>query len=491
MSRNRIIALSLVIAIIAGLMVLAKNRNVRKVAPTTQEIQADVGIPIQTAPVHFGHIDDAIPVTGDIKALDSVTLSSKISGKVATVYVREGDVVRKGQTVATLDRSDAEAQLRQAQAGLQSALARLSQAQTSANVVSVHSAATIQQAKAGLEAAEATYEKVLKGARSQERMISESQVVTAKAGLDNAQANLKRYKQLFQEGAIAAAQLEVSQTQYDVALAQYNAAKQGLSLVEEGARSEDVRAAATQVTQAKEALKTAKANAAQNELSKEDIKNAKAGVAQAEAQVALAQEQLNNTSIVSSINGIISKRMTEPGQMASPGAPLMEAVDLNSVFFQANVSETLLARVKPSQVVTVIVDAYSDRVFSGKVEKIYPTTTGGARSFDIRVNVPNQNNELKPGMFARGSIITSVNGGAMLIPVDAIEERNGESIVFVLKGNTVKKRIVTKGMTNTDFVEVLPPTHLNPGDAVVISGHENLEDGSKVYVPGATEKALR
>ncbi len=312
--------------------------------------------------------------------------------------------MRRGQVVAQLDRSDYLAQLRQAEAGLQSAQARLSQAQTGYNVTTVQSSAAIEQAKAGLAAAQANYEKIKNGARSQERMIAENQVATAKANLDNAQANLKRYKQLYQQGAVAQAQLDVYQTQYDVAQAQYNSAKQNMSLVEEGARSEDVRAAQTQVTQAKEALKTAQANAGQNAIRQEDIKNARAGVAQAEAQVALAKEQLDNTNIISPIDGIVSNRMAEPGQMALTSVPLIEVVDLSTVYFQAGVSETVLSKIHPGQVVMVSVDAYPSAGFTGTVQKIYPTASANTREFSVRVHIPNPKHELRPGMFARGSV---------------------------------------------------------------------------------------
>ncbi|HOP79862.1 MAG TPA: efflux RND transporter periplasmic adaptor subunit, partial [Armatimonadota bacterium] len=482
MSRGKIIAFLLIAVVFFGLLGMAKVRGIKKETKTTDQIHAEVGKPIQTSRIELGGIEDTIEVTGDITALQTVTLSPKISGKVSYVTVREGDIVRAGQVIVQLDRSDAEANLRQATAGLESAQARLSQARTSASVTEVQSTAGIRQAEAALAAAEANLQKIKKGARSQERMIAENQVATAKANLNNADANLKRYKQLYQQGAVAKAQLDVYQTQYDVALAQYNSAMQNLSLVEEGARTEDVRAAETQVTQAREGLRAAKANAAQNALRQEDIKNAMAGVSQAKAQVALAQEQLNNTVITSPIDGVVSKRMTEPGQMATPGMPLMEVVSLSTVFFQANVSETVLAKVKPGQPVHVKVDAYPGQTFVGKVEKLYPTASTGTRNFSVRIQVPNPESQLKPGMFASGSIVTGGSKAAVLVPQDAVEDRAGRSIVFTVEENKVKMHTITKGLSNTQFVEVLMPTELEAGDMVVTSGNEYLEDGDKVYM---------
>jgi len=107
----------------------------------------------------------------------------------------------------------------------------------------------------------------------------------------------------------------------------------------------------------------AKANAAQNELRQEDIKAARAVVSQALAALDIAKQQLSNTYVKSPIRGYISRRMTEPGQQASPGVPLMEIVDVSTVYFEAEISETSLPRVKPGQLVGVRVDAFGDRTF--------------------------------------------------------------------------------------------------------------------------------
>lgn len=480
MSSNRTIAIILIVAAFGGLLFVSKARNQQKIVKTTEQIHKELGMPVETSRVQIGAIEDTIPVTGNITALESAMLSAKIMGKVTNVTVREGDTVRRGQMLVQLDPSDAQANLRQAEAGLQAAHARLSQARTTASVTDVQSNSAIQQAKAGLAAAEANMEKIRKGARSQERVIAENQVTTAKANLDNAQANLKRYKQLFAQGAVAQAQLDVYQTQYDIALAQYNSAKQSLSLVEEGARSEDVRAAETQVTQAKEALRTARANAGQTLIRREDIKNAQAGVAQAEAQVALAKEQVRNTTVTSSIDGYVSKRMTEPGQTVSPGVPLMEVVSVGTVYLQADVSETVLSKITPGQPVAVTVDAFKNETFMGKIQKIYPTASTSTRNFSVRVSVPNTGAKLRPGMFGRGSIITSINSGALLVPKDAVEERNGKLVVFTLDENTARMRTIAIGLSSNGLVEAIPPSDISAGDVIVTSGHENLNDGAKV-----------
>jgi RND family efflux transporter MFP subunit len=489
MKRSTFVAIIMIAVVAVGMFAMGKIRSKKKITQTTAQIQQEVGVPVQTALVEVGSIASTIPVTGGINALDSVTLSPKIAGKVASVTVREGDTVRRGQVIVQIDPSDAIDNVRQAQAGLQAANARLSQARTSVGVTEVQSGAAIQQAKAGLTAAEANYEKVKSGARTQERMMAENQVSTAKATLGNAQANLKRYKQLFTQGAIAASQLDTFQTQYDIALAQYNSAKANLSMVQEGARTQDVQSALQAVNQAKDALVSAKANASQTSLRKEDVKSAQAGIAQAQAQVRLAQEQLANTSVRSSVDGIVAKRMVDPGQSVAPTQPLATLVDVKTVYFEAQVSETVLSQVRPGQTVDVKVDAYPKNTFIGKVAKINPMAATDTRNFGVRIHIPNVDGKLRPGMFARGSVITGGANGAVLVPQDAVEDRNGVEIVFTInkdeKGKTrVKKHAIIKGLTNTQFVELTPPSDIRVGDTVVTSGHESLDDNTLVLVKG-------
>lgn len=479
--RNTFLGILAVAVIFSGMKVIANKRNKPNTTKTAAQIQKDKGMPVDTALVTVGSIDDTIPVTGDVTALDSVILSPKIAGKLAAVYVREGDKVSMGQVVAQLDQTSAQASVSQAQAGLESALARLSQARTNASVTGVQSSASIQQAQAALIAAQANLQKIKKGARNQELMIAKNSVATAKANLSNADANFKRYKSLFKQGAIAQAQLDVAQTSYDVAEAQYNTATQNLSLVEEGARGEDVRAAETQVRQAEEALRMAKANSGQNALRQEDIKTAQAGVSQAQAILTVANQQLADTTIRSTIDGYVSRRIAQPGQTVAIGAAVVEVVNVQSVFFLATISETSIAKIKPGQSVTVKVDAYPDKSFEGKVEKIYPSALIKTRNFSVRISVPNPGGELRPGMFARGSVVTGSISSALLVSKDAVEERNGNNVVFLVKDdNTVKMVTINKGMTNAIFVEAVSPTNLRAGDKIVTSGHEYLDDGSKV-----------
>lgn len=484
---RKTITIVLVIAVaLGGLFLAMKKRAPKAPPPTTQQIWAEAGIPVETAAVFRGNIEQMVEVTGDISALEKVTLSAKVTGRVARIGAREGDFISRGAAVIVLDQEDALSGIQEAEGALAAALARLSQAKTNAKVTKTQTDSAIEQAAAALAAAEAQLAVVKKPARTQERMVAENRVASAKANLENAETNYKRHQKLLKEGAISAATHDTAETQYKVAKADYNSALEQLSLIKEGGRSEDISAAQSQVNMAKQQLRQAKANASQNLLRQEDIKSAQAAVQQAKAALSLAQQRLSYTYIKSPISGQLASRLTEPGQVVSPGQALGEVVDLGSLFFKGEVSETELPSIKKGQKVQVRVDAIPGKLFTGVVDEIYPTGSTQSRNFPVRIRVVDADGSIRPGMFARGSIITGIDRDVLLVPKDAVFERRGTKVVFTIDAkNTAKRHDVSVVRENRDYAEIRLPTDLQVGDRVVIRGQQNLEDGKKVLVRGA------
>ncbi|MGQ9524774.1 MAG: efflux RND transporter periplasmic adaptor subunit [Armatimonadota bacterium] len=512
--------------VVASLWGAARARQSRapKPKPTRPQIIAQTGIPVQTTPATRMDVVQSVEVTGSLAALDTVTLSPKVPGKVAYVAVRPGDPVSAGQVVVKLDDTDAVNTVRQsesslnqaltnvrtaesgvqvAKAGLEQAEARQRQAETALRVQETQSSTSIEQAKAALDSAKARLDMLKKGAREQERLSAQYAVAQAKANLNNAQSNLRRMQQLFREGAIAQSQLDQAQTQYEVAKAAYETAVQQASLVHEGPRTEEIRAAEAAVAQAEEGVKMARAAAAQDEVRREDVRNARAAVIQARATLlqaqdsvsrardavrqaraalAIARENLRNMSITSPINGWVSRRFTEPGQIASPGTPLLEIVDLGTVYFEANVSETEIGRIKVGQPVTVRVDAYPTETFRGSVLRIYPAASASGRTFGLRIAIPNPGLRLRPGMFARGKIEVSRTSQSLTVPTEAVVVRDGRQVVFVAEGRKAKMVPVTTGAVTDHSVQILEPAQIKEGDQIIITGQHEVQDGSRILV---------
>lgn len=467
---------------VGGLWMASAARKPHDAPPTTEEVWDRDGVPVEVTTLARGDMSTTLEITGDINALKDATLSSKIPGRVTAVYVREGQPVKAGQVVVVLDQEDARANLQSARGALASADARLSQARTNARVTKIQTDSAIEQAQSALTAATSRLAVVRQPARSQERMVAENRVAAAKANLENAEANFKRHQMLLNEGAIADSAFDVAKAQYAVAQADHKSAIEQLSLVDEGGRGEDIRAAEAQADVAREQLRSAKANASQNLLRQEDIKSAQAAVWQAQSAVSLARQQLNNTYIRSPLTGRMASRSVEPGQVVSPGEALGRIVNLGSVYFKGDIPEADLAAVAISQPVEVRIDAISSKVFRGRVTEIYPAGSAASRNFPVRITIDSASG-IKPGMFARGKIITGVARDALLVPKDAIDSRKGTQSVFAVQADkTVKRHIVTLAGENKGHVRIAGPHGLAEGQTVVTGGRQNLQDGSKIRI---------
>lgn len=473
----------IIVIVLGGLAMAMKARAPKKPPLTTQQTWAQQGIPVQTAVISRGDMEQTVEVTGDINALDRVTLSAKIAGRVAQVTAREGDRVSRGQIIVVLDQQDLLSNLISARGGLETANARLSQAKTSQTVTKIQTDAAIEQAQAALESAKAGLDVAKNPSRSQEITVAENNVAEAKANLDRATSDYKRNQNLVKQGAISQASFEIVETQYVVAQTQYKSASERLSLIKEGGRSETVRQAQSAVETAKEGLLAAKANSSQNLLRKEDVRQAQAALSQAKAAVALAEQQLSYSYVRAPISGVLSSRTTEPGQVIAPGQALADVVNLGSLYFKGDVSEKGFANIRTGQSVRVKIDAIPDITFQGVLAEIYPSGSTLSRNFPVRIVIKQPTNSVRPGMFARGEIVTGTARSVLLVPKDAIDERKGTQSVFTVGSKkTVTRHIVRVIRENRDYMQIQTPTDLQVGDIVVTQGRQNLQQGIKVQV---------
>jgi len=471
------------VAIIAGLLVAAHNRAPKQPAKTTQEIWKDSGVPVETSRVTTGDMDEVVQITGDLSALNSAVISPKISGRLTSISIREGDHVTQGQVVAVLDQGDALSNVESMQASLESAKARLAQAVTNAEVTKTQTQIAIEQAQANVNSALAKMEVVKKPSRSQDRMVAENRINSAKANLDKAEADFKRNERLLKRGAISESAFDIVKTEYIVAQSDYKSTQDQLSLIDEGGRQEDISSANSQVDVAKGQLRDAKSNAAMNKVKAKDVLAAKAGVQQAQAALDTAKRGLEYTYVKSPISGIVSARTSDPGQVVTPGQTLASIVDLGSLYLKAEISEKYLSTVRNGQSVSVNVDAMSGKVFQGKVTEIYPSGSTLNRNFSARISILGADSSLKPGMSASGEILTGKASRVLLVSKDAIDERKGIQSVFTIdSGKTAKRHQITVVREDRNYSQLGTPNDLKIGDVVVTEGHNNLQDGTAVEI---------
>ena len=190
---------------------------------------------------------------------------------------------------------------------------------------------------------------------------------------------------------------------------------------------------------------------------------------------------LENTLLRSPLNGVVSARNYDKGDMYS-GQPIYVVEQITPVKLLVGISETDYTKVKKGDKVKITADALPGQEFTGTVNKIYPTIDPGTHTFTTEIIVPNGDKALRPGMFARVSVEFGVNH-SVVIPDVAVVKQQGSSvrIVYVVQpDSTVKSTVVTLGRHFGTSYEIL--NGLNEGDQVAAKGSTSLRDGDKVEV---------
>jgi RND family efflux transporter MFP subunit len=208
-------------------------------------------------------------------------------------------------------------------------------------------------------------------------------------------------------------------------------------------------------------------------------------VEQLKTQLDVAQTQYNNllenAVLTSPINGVVTERNYDPGDMSS-SLPILTVGQLSPIVkVMINVSENDLTLVRAGMPVDVTFDAFPGETFNGKIERIHPTVDTATRTFSVEVQISNRDERILPGMFARVEINLG-NKDNVVVPDRAIVKQTGSGnrYVYVYRNGIVSYHKVELGQRLDDAYELL--SGINDGDTVVIAGQTKLADGVKAEI---------
>lgn len=307
-----------------------------------------------------------IPVSGNIEATD-IQLGFKIAGRLSSRAVSEGDRVEKGQLLCELDAGDEALAVERARSEVDYAASVLKEFERGSRTQEIEAArAELERTRAGLE--------------------------TQKARLELAQANYERFSKLYENGGVSLREFEEYRASYDIAKSAHQeaasrvrAAREQLSLVEEGPREEKMQQAASR------------------------LRNARSALGQAELR-------LSYTKLHSPVDGVVLSTAAETGEYLNPGTPVLTIADLDRPWLRAYVNETDLGRVGLNQEAEVYTDTYPGKVYRGRVSFISSEAEFTPKSvqtrqervklvYRIKIALENPGHELKPGMPADAVIL--------------------------------------------------------------------------------------
>jgi multidrug resistance efflux pump len=341
----------------------------------------------------------AFVVSGFVEA-DDVRVGSRVGGRVATVAVNEGDHVRTGATLFTLDVFDWQQRLAQAQAMLASASAE--HARLSAGYRPEERA----QARARRDRAAAALEKLNAGPRAREIEIARERVKVAEANLELAQSEFDRVKGLREEASAAKVEYDQAVREVKRSQAESAAARQELALLEEGTRIEELAEARAVLAEAEAGSKLIEAG-----FRAEDIARAAAQAEASRAEVAAIETQMKELSVVSPCECVVESIRLRPGDLVSANAPAVSLLDISRLWVRSYVPESLLGDVRLGQEVPVRVDGFPTRRFRGRVgflasegeftpRNIQTPEERGKQVFRIKVTIEEGASDLRVGMGA-------------------------------------------------------------------------------------------
>ena len=171
------------------------------------------------------------------------------------------------------------------------------------------------------------------------------------------------------------------------------------------------------------------------------------------------------------------------GQMVNPGFEVARIAPIERLIADIDLVGPELARVRPGQRVQIRHYAFEGITIAGTILRLSPSMDPETHTFRAEVDIDNTRRLLRPGMFVEAAIIAERRAGVSVVPRDAIAERAGRSVVFVIDGQRAVRRNVSLGLGDDDQVEVREG--VEPGERIVVRGLETLTDGTRVRVVGA------
>lgn len=409
------IGLLVVVLIVAGVYILKPEKeNEQDAAPRETSVM-----------VKKGPIRQVVETTGRIISNLDVEIKCKASGEIITLPFDVSDPVKKGDLLLELDPVDEERSVKQGEVSLAASRARLEQSLQNLAIAREQLALETRRAAATVRASEARTK--------------------------DSTARRERLKKLLNKNL-------TSQEDYDAAVS---------SAIQSEADLEKARIQNDELAVTKMAL----------ELKKQDVELARSQVELNQISLSNATQRLQETRVVSPVDGVVVERSVQTGQIISSGisnvgggTAVMIISDLSRLFVLASVDESDIGAIQVRQRAMVTTDAYPDQRFKGEIVRV--ATRGqnisNVVTFEVKIEVTSRNkSRLKPEMTANVELIVGESEEALLVPSEALSRKKKDRFVKVkTAGGTAEDRKVTVGITDGINSEIL--TGLKEGEQILV-----------------------
>ena len=387
-----------------------------------------------------------IQASGTVEPIERVKISPKTSGRLAKLLVEQGDLVTKGQILAIMDNDRLEAERLEAQANLKQAIANLDKAKITIPQEIKQAEARLNQARANLKEVKQRIPRQIEQAKAQ--------VNSAQARLQLAEERIKRYEYLVDRGAVERDTFDREFNEFRSAQANFWEAQERLQQ-SQNTFNPAINQLEAAVVEAQIVLQQKQRSAA------DEIALVTAAKEVAAAKLRIAEVNYRDTFLSAPFDGIVTQKEATEGEIVSPslGAGSSSIVELaRGLEILAKVPEVDLSQLQVGQAVNIRADAYSDRVFQGRVKRIAPEAKveNNVTSFEVRIAIVTGQDQLRSKMNVDVTFLGEKISNALVVPTVAIVTQKGQTGVMVLdRNNKPQFKSVILGVTFDNKTQIL------------------------------------
>ncbi len=201
----------------------------------------------------------------------------------------------------------------------------------------------------------------------------------------------------------------------------------------------------------------------------------------AKANLELAQINLRESTIVSPIDGVVTTKHIDEGNLIRIGDRLVTVADMKTVKIIVTVAEKYGSEIAAGMPARIKVDAFAAKIFDANVYSVYPALDPQTHTTQIEIRLDNSEMLLKPGMFARVTLVTQAKKDVVIVSRDVVlGGKIDEPYIYVVEGNVAHKRVVKLGIVQSDRCEITDG--LKAGETLVVNGMHFLAEGSSVEI---------
>lgn len=207
---------------------------------------------------------------------------------------------------------------------------------------------------------------------------------------------------------------------------------------------------------------------------------------QAESNLTAQQIAYDNTLVKAPIGGIATVVTAEVGTLASAQTPIAQIANIDTLDLIASINEMQVNKLKVNDKVEVMVPALDKEIFTGTITNISSVMEDRLKAYPVTITLNNKEHKIKAGMYAEVEVVTDVQKDALIIPAQAVINRDGSSTVYVVEEDKALQKEVVTGLSNGKETVIIEGLEL--GEEVIIRGNDNVVTGDLVSVVNRGEK---